>query len=175
MIAAIKDARRSLSGNWTITLESAEDFGAKFDELRGKPVEVTINRYYKKRTKTANAYLWELLGKLAQVLSTTKDELYLHYIRDYGIYRDITVPASDASTLRAGWSRSGTGWKTEIVDYGAGDGMLIVRFYYGSSVYNTAQMARLIDAVVEDCKDQGIETVPPDKLKAMKAEWRREK
>ena len=32
--------------------------------------------------------------------------------------------------------------------------------YYGSHVYNSAQMARLIDAVVQDCEAVGIKTNP---------------
>ena len=35
-------------------------------------------------------------------------------------------------------------------------------------------MARLIDLVVEDCKQQGIETLPPEKLERMALEWRQD-
>ena len=50
---------------------------------------------------------------------------------------------------------------------------LVIRAYYGSSRYNTRQMSRLIDSIVQDCKDLGIETLPPEKLAAMKEEWGR--
>ena len=43
--------------------------------------------------------------------------------------------------------------------------------YIGSSDYDTAQMSRLIDLIVQDCKAQGIETLTPDKLDAMKVKW----
>ena len=46
-----------------------------------------------------------------------------------------------------------------------------VILYYGSSAYDTNQMSRLIDRIVQDCKDAGIETLTPDKLDAMKAGW----
>ena len=46
-----------------------------------------------------------------------------------------------------------------------------VILYYGSSTYDTRQMSRLIDLVVEDCKDNGIETLPPEKLAAMVEKW----
>lgn len=36
--------------------------------------------------------------------------------------------------------------------------------YYGSSTYDGAQMARLIDNIVQDCKAVGIETMTPDEL-----------
>lgn len=46
--------------------------------------------------------------------------------------------------------------------------------YYGSSTYDTKQMARLIDLVVEDCKQQGIETLTPEELERMALEWRQD-
>ena len=78
----------------------------------------------------------------------------------------------DAPTFQIAWSKLGTGWPTEQVDFTPDGESVIVRAYYGSSQYNTKQMARLIDAVVEDCKSLEIETLPPDKLAAMKEEWR---
>jgi hypothetical protein len=46
-----------------------------------------------------------------------------------------------------------------------------VILYYGSSIYDSNQMSRLIDNLVSDCKDLGIETLPPEKLAAMTQEW----
>lgn len=43
--------------------------------------------------------------------------------------------------------------------------------YFGSSDYDTKQMSRLIDLIVQDCKAQGIETLSEEKLAAMNEEW----
>ena len=46
----------------------------------------------------------------------------------------------------------------------------LFRWYYqikGSSEYNTAEMSRLIDGIVSECKELGIETLPPEELKRM--------
>ena len=43
--------------------------------------------------------------------------------------------------------------------------------YYGSSTYNTTEMSRLIDYVVDEAKELGIETLPPEQLNAMKESW----
>ena len=77
----------------------------------------------------------------------------------------------EAKTFRVAWEKLGTGWPTEQVDYGRDGDRVVVRAYYGSSTYNTKQMSRLIDSIVQDCKDLGIETLPPEKLAAMKEEW----
>lgn len=46
-----------------------------------------------------------------------------------------------------------------------------IRSYISSSDYDTAQMSRLIDLVVEDCRENGIETMTPKQLDALKSRW----
>ena len=65
----------------------------------------------------------------------------------------------------------GTGWVTEQVDYGPDGDHLVIRLYYGSSTYNTKQMSRLLDAVIADCKEQGIDVATPAELALLKEEW----
>ena len=43
--------------------------------------------------------------------------------------------------------------------------------WYGSSTYDTLQMSRLIDAIAEDCREAGIETMTPQQLDALKSRW----
>ena len=47
----------------------------------------------------------------------------------------------------------------------------MIRAYYGSSTYNSKQMSRLIDMAVQDCREQGIEVLPPERLAGMMEEW----
>ena len=46
-----------------------------------------------------------------------------------------------------------------------------VVLYYGSSTYDTKQMASLIDAVVEACKSVDIDVATPDEIAKYKEEW----
>ena len=137
-----------------------------------KVYECTIREYRKKRSKNANDYMWELLTRMAEVLRTTKEELYQDYVKKYGIFKDFPLDADYVDTFCHVWEKQGTAWPTERMDYTPDGERLIVRAYYGSSTYNTRQMTRLIDAVVQDCKDLGIETMSPDKLAALKEDWR---
>ena len=43
--------------------------------------------------------------------------------------------------------------------------------YYGSSEYDTAQMSRLIELIIAECREQGIETKTPAELAALMEEW----
>jgi hypothetical protein len=45
--------------------------------------------------------------------------------------------------------------------------------FFGSSTYNTKEMSVLIDGVVSECKELGIETMTPDELAGLKNEWGR--
>jgi hypothetical protein len=47
-----------------------------------------------------------------------------------------------------------------------------VRLYKGSHLYDTKEMSRLIDYIVEEAKDLGIETMTPDDVARMKASWK---
>lgn len=132
-----------------------------------------LKEHREKRSLDANAYLWVMLDRLAESLGDTKEGLYLRYVKEYGLFRDFCLSKDEAGTFRTAWSMLGTGWPTEQVDYAEDGDRVIIRAYYGSSTYNTKQMSRLIDSVVEDCKALGIETLPPEKLAAMKEDWKR--
>lgn len=130
-----------------------------------------IKEYRKKRSLDANAYFWQLCGQLAEALNRKKEDLYRDYIKDYGIFRDFTLTEAEAKTLCYMWERHGTGWVTERVDFAEDGNRVVIRAYYGSSVYNTRQMSRLIDNVVQDCHAVGIETLTPLELERLKEEW----
>lgn len=147
---------------------AAEQFCAG---MADKPHTAELKEQRKKRSLDANAYLWTLLDKLADVLRTTKDALYLNAVQDVGPYKDFTLTEDEAKTFRVAWERLGTGWPTEIVDYDPDGERVVIRSYYGSSTYNAKQMSRLIDWVIEECKDQGIETMTPEELARLKEDW----
>lgn len=80
---------------------------------------------------------------------------------------DACLTDGEAATFRHMWESNGTGWPTERLDFTPDGERIVIRAYYGSSTYNTKQMSRLIDAIVTDCKELGIETLPPDELRRM--------
>ena len=46
-----------------------------------------------------------------------------------------------------------------------------IQAYFGSSQYDTKQMSRLIDGIVGECEDLGIETMTPGELAMLKEGW----
>lgn len=149
---------------------------AACDEVKADKVyDLDVKEHRNRRSLNANNYLWVLLEKLAEVMGAenpqiTKDSLYIDFVRQVGVSKLMTLDEDVAKTIRVAWERLGTGWPTEQVDYEPG-GKVMIRFFYGSSTYNTKQMARLIDAVVEACKEQGIDTMTPEELSRLKSLW----
>ena len=44
--------------------------------------------------------------------------------------------------------------------------------YYGSSVYDSAEMSRIIDFVQQECIAQGIDVKPKEEVEALLKQWR---
>ena len=159
------------AGDWLCI--QTKDARRTLDSLKpGKVYDVEIKEHREKRSLDANAYCWVLLDKLAEALDTTKEELYRGYVRKIGPFKDFDLTVDEAKTFRTAWERLGQGWPTEQVDFTPDGERVVIRAYYGSSTYNTKRMSRLIDMIVEDCKEQGIETLTPQQLDAMKERWK---
>ena len=172
MQANASDFRWSMdaSGDWLcIRTKGARKM---LDELTpGKLYDVEIKQHRKRRSLDANAYFWSLADKLATKTGIPKTDVYRLYIRDIGGNSEtLCVAENAAGRLRAGWEHNGLGWQTDTFP-SKKPGYINVILYYGSSTYDSAQMSRLIDMIVYDCKSQGIETMPPDKLAALMEGW----
>ena len=126
----------------------------------GKRVHGENRTERKKRTLDANAYMWVLLDKLAVELKTSSDDLYKFFVRYYGKRGVIELEEVATKTFTDTWSNQGTGWFVDDIGPSrTNPGFRSLRIFYGTSVYDTKEMARLIDEVVEECKAQGIETM----------------
>lgn len=162
------------SGKPLLTLEVNEkhDFEMLVDELKDcDKLAVEIKQFRQRRSLDANAYCWVLLDKLAEKLNKSKVEIYREYVRDIGGNNEVVCVKNNAlDRLCRGWERNGIGWQTETFPSKI-DGCTNVILYMGSSEYDTAQMSRLLDLVIADCREQGIETMTPNEIAKLKAMW----
>lgn len=172
MQANASDFRWSMdaSGDWLcIRTKSARKM---LDDLTpGKLYDAEIKQHRERRSLDANAYAWVLMDKLAEKTGIPKTEIYRNYIREIGGNSEtVCVGETVVKKLRTGWEHNGLGWQTDIQPSKI-SGCVNVILYYGSSTYDSAQMHRLIEMIIQDCKIQGIETMPPDKLAALMEGW----
>jgi len=149
----------------------AEIFKLKAQFDKGKIFTCTINPRNKMRSLDANAYFWNLAEELAKKHKATKVEIYKKYIREYGVCDIRPIRDDEVETFVKRWERLGIGWFCEDLGTSKLQGYTNVRSYYGSSIYEQPEMSRIIDAIVEDCKKEGIETRTPNQIAEMISLW----
>lgn len=116
-----------------------------------KDKKYELKEYKPKRSLDSNAYAWLLLGKLQDSLKIPKEEIYRDLIKNIGSYEIIPIKNEAVERFTKSWSRNGLGWITETIKSKL-DGYTNVIAYYGSSTYNTAEMSKLIDLIVQECE-----------------------
>lgn len=135
------------------------------------PQTAQLKRHSKKRSLDANAYFWVLCDRLAQATGFTKEEIYRNTIREIGgVSEVVCMPSKAVKQFCKNWNANGLGCQTETQPSKI-SGCTNVVVYYGSSTYDTKQMAALIDSIVQDCQAVGIETKTPAELALLVEEW----
>lgn len=153
---------------------------AAIDEITqaGLPqLEITAKRKRKKRSLDANDYLWLLCTKIAEKLQdgktmVSKEEVYRRHIEAVGRYESLAIAEDAVAHFCEIWQKNGIGWRVRVVDSRL-NGCKKVFAYYGSSVYDSREMSRLIDSVIEDCRALGIETMAEAELDSLLRAWGR--
>lgn len=159
------------TGQAQITLQTDQHILKEVELLQDIDLSCTLKRWHKSRSLDANAYFWVLLDKLSEKLIVPKEEIYKSYIKQIGGNNTVVCVQDKAlAELCEKWAFNGLGWQYDTLESKL-EGCTTVILYYGSSIYNTEQMSRLIDMVVQDCNAVGIETATPDELAKITAGW----
>ena len=132
-----------------------------------------IKEYRKKRSLDANAYAWVLIHKLAAAMHLTPEEVYLQQIPNIdNNFTPMCVRERDVERFIKSWGSNGLGWPVKDLGPSQVPGCRNLMAYHGSSTFDTKQMSKLIDNLVQDCKALDIETLTPDKLALLKEGWK---
>lgn len=141
------------------------------DELREGAISLECKKWRNRRSLDANAYMWTLVDKIAQKTRQKPVDVYRHAIKEIpGNSTLVCVQDKAKDVLQQQWQAKGLGWQTEELPSKI-EGCTNILLYFGSSVYNTTQMSLLIDSIVEEAKELGIETLTPYELEGMVSAW----
>lgn len=132
-----------------------------------KAGEYEITRAKQKRSLNANSYAWCLIGKIADALRQSKEEIYFDMLRHYGQGGAISVQDKFTENFKRTYKYHESLGKSEL----KGKTFEHFRFWVGSSDYDKTEMAILIDGIVQEAKQMGIETLTPLELARLKDEW----
>jgi hypothetical protein len=160
----------------SLVLEDKEEAAKCFDELRNEEkLSIKISKYRKKRSLDSNSYFWLLCGKLAAKLKQNKEDIYRQLIKNIGNNFEV-IPLKNCAVNKfiEAWNKNGIGWVCDVLGESKIEGYTNVCAYYGSSTYDSKQMSDLIDSVIFECKEQGIQTATPDELSKMLSLWKEE-
>lgn len=159
MIGRISGIQRLFGGEWVISLATREDISEAYESLKEEPIRFEIKKASAKRSLDANAFCWVLVDKIAEKMNLPKKEVYRNAIREIGgVSEMVCVQDKAVERLRSGWEKNGDGWQTDTRPSKL-PGCTNVILYYGSSVYDTAQMSRLIDLLIQEAEQLGIPTL----------------
>ena len=149
-------------------------FAAPRNELKGlealpkdKELVVTVKRYHKKRSLDANAYFWKLCDEVAKAIGSTKEAVYRQKIKDVGVFEIVPIRADAVEEFKNRFAKNGIGWFAESLEGSKLEGYQRVMIFFGSSTYNTAEMSRIIEAIIEDCNELGIPTLSTNEIKSL--------
>lgn len=145
------------------------------DALKEEDLDISLKKWREPRSLTANAYYWTLVGKIADAIHAPTSVVHNWLLRDYGTLEimegdvlTIIVPETDEARARVeraeDYHLKPTGHLQEGKDGKMYREWLVIK---GSHGYDTKEMSRLIDGAVQEAKDLGIETLPPEYLERM--------
>lgn len=130
----------------------------------GKLLTADIGMQKKKRSLDANAYMWSLVNEIANVLRISKDECYLTMLKRYGQSQRIKVLKEGLPILLKA---------VKYYELGKEEGGCIyIKVFAGSSEYDTREMTILIDGIIGEAKELGIETMTPSEIERIKKDWK---
>lgn len=134
---------------------------------------IEIKQHREKRSINANNYFWKLLSEYSQGKKVNTIDEYIERVKRLGIFRRFRIEKNNVKTFKKIWSEKGIAWFCEIADteYLGDVEFKIINAYYGSSSFNTKQMSRLIEDLVEDCKEVGIETKSKEEIQSLLDRW----
>ena len=132
-----------------------------YEQDKSKTYEV--KEYKNIRNNNQNSKYWKLLGELSLELKIGIEELHFEMLKRYSQRYEILVP-SDYEVRGIEYYEK----KSKIINKN-GDVYYRYYVYTPSHELKTDEFAVLLNGLIEECKQVGIDTRSPDEIK--KEEW----
>ena len=134
--------------------------------MSGKVYDLDIKIHREKRSNDANAFLWCLLGKMASALKTSNEELYFEALKRYGKSFLVKVRNSqlEEAMCEFKYAEPFEQWSDPKGE------TAYIKVYRGSSTYDTKEFSRLLDGVIDEARELGIDT-DPEEVKQLMKKW----
>lgn len=168
-------------GKWTITLSvesTGEILQSLFDELKDKVVDLKLKAHRDKRSLDANAYYWKMLSLLADKLGESNNAMHNTLLAEFSEVETIdgqviTFELIDSESTSKQVRESSLHHLRPTSDLIFRDGELYRRYQLmkGSSQMDSKQMSRLINGLLDKCREVGIPTITDEECERMIAAY----
>ncbi len=139
------------------------------EELDGEQV-LDIKKFRQKRSLDSNAYLWLLVNEMANVLRSSKEEVYLQMLKRYGQSSVVSVVEEATETFEKSVKYSERFGESNL----NGKNFIHIKVYMGSSEFNSLQMSIFLDGIISEAESLKIPTITPAEVQRLKDNWKGE-
>lgn len=159
------------TGKIIISFELNEEPTEAINDIQScDKLSIVVKKYRAKRSLDANGMLWACLGKMAETLHSDKWDVYLQMLKRYGKYTYICVKPSAVEAMKAQWR------ECEVVGDIKVNGKEAVQMlcYFGSSTYDSKEFSVLLDGVVSEMKEMGLQIPPSEDMRRALEQWQKQ-
>ena len=127
-----------------------------------------LKEHKNKRSLDANGLLWACLQEIAQAVKSDKWAIYLQMLKRYGKFDYVIVKKKAVEAMKKQWR--------ELEEVGEinvnGQPAVQLLCYYGSSTYDTKEFSVLLDGVISEMKEIGLNPPPDKQTKELLEKWK---
>lgn len=169
----IKDLQRTIQGEWVLSLTVPNTIARAYDDMKDKDLRLELKAWKERRSLDANAYFHVLVGKIAEKVGISAEQCKINMVLDYG-----TI-ARDEDGFKVGMMVNKGADINKMYKYAKPIGTRTVNgtevdcymVYEHTSLYDSAQMANLINGVIQEAQELGIETMTPAEQAKILSLW----
>lgn len=155
-----------------LRLKTADPSARKF-AYQFKAGDYDITKAKRRRSLDANAMAWALIHDIAGEVGVPPEEIYREAVRNIGGVSDVVCILEKAKeTFTRAFLSNHLGRRVEEMPSKI-PGCVTLICTYGSSDYDTKQMSRFIDNLLQDCFALGIKTPEAARINSLLEEWDR--
>lgn len=161
------EIKKLISGNTEIALEVEDKQNRLISQINGNSglltscLEVSLDKWRNKRSLGHNALFWDMCNYLADHINDpliTANTIYKDIVREHGVSTIYPVEDEMLDMIIKDWESRGEGWLTLKLRKSNLDGNYTnVKFWFGSSVYNSKQFWKLVEGLKETCRDNDLD------------------
>lgn len=132
-------------------------------------LDITIKKHREGRSLNANALLWKCLTEIAQAMNPPQDKwkIYLYMLKRYGKYTYICVKPHVVEAVKKQWREC-----EEIGEISInGEKAVQMLCYFGSSTYDSKEFSVLLDGVMSEMQEMGLQLPMPEHVEKALKEW----